>query len=135
MTKIKMTALGGFRTKSIHLQSGVELLTDAPVDNHGKGEYFSPTDLLATALASCMITIMDVAGQQHGFSVEGTEIDILKIMSENPRKVAEIVIHIHFPKTNNYSEKNKKIISHAVKNCPVALSLHPDIKQTVHLNY
>lgn len=129
-----MSATGGLRTKSTHIKSGKEIISDAPVDNQGKGEYFSPSDLLATALSACMITIMDIAGREHGFSIKGAEADITKIMAENPRKVAEIIIEITFP-ANNYSEKTKKIIEYASKTCPVALSLHPDIKQTVILNF
>lgn len=134
MTTIKMTALGGLRTKSIHIKSGKELITDAPVDNHGKGEYFSPTDLLATSLSACMLTIMDLAGKEHDFSVEEAQVEITKIMSTNPRRVGEIIIEINFPQ-NNYSGKAKKIIDNAIKNCPVALSLHPDVKQTIIINY
>jgi putative redox protein len=134
MATVKMTSLGGMRTKSVHIKSGKELITDAPLDNRGKGEYFSPTDILSTSLAACMITIMDIAGQEHGFSVEGAEIEITKIMAEKPRRVAEIIVEINFP-ANNYSDKSKKIIEYVTKNCPVALSLHPDVKQTIILNY
>jgi putative redox protein len=129
-----MTALGGQRTKSTHIKSGMEIITDAPVDNQGKGEYFSPTDLLATSLSACMLTIMDLAGKGHGFSVEGASANVTKIMAENPRRVAEIIVEITFPK-NNYSDKIKKIIEHASRTCPVALSLHPDIKKTIILNF
>lgn len=134
MATVKMTALGGLRTKSTHIKSGNELITDAPIDNKGKGEYFSPTDILSTSLAACMMTIMDIAGQEHGFSVEGTAVDITKIMSDKPRKVAEIIVEINFPK-NNYSDKAKKIIEYTTKNCPVAISLHPEIKQNIILNF
>lgn len=135
MATISIQAVGGFRTKIKHLQSGTEIFSDAPTDNNGKGEMFSPTDLLSASLASCMITIMDIAGKEHGFTVEGTDISVTKIMSSNPRKVAEIIVEINFPKTEVYSEKSKKIIEYASKNCPVALSLHPDIKQNIILNY
>lgn len=134
MATVKMTALGGLRTKSVHVKSGTEFISDAPVDNRGKGEYFSPTDILSASLAACMITIMDIAGQEHGFSVEGAEVDITKIMSDKPRRIAEIIVEINFP-ANNYSDKAKKIIEYATKNCPVSLSLHPDVKQTIILNY
>lgn len=134
MATAKLTALGGLRTKSIHLKSGQEFITDAPVDNKGKGEYFSPTDIFSTSLAACMMTIMDIAGQEHGFSVKDTEVSITKIMAEKPRRVAEIIVEINFP-PNNYSDKEKKIIELTTRTCPVALSLHPDVKQTVILNY
>jgi uncharacterized OsmC-like protein len=134
MPTIKTIVNKDFRTEATHLKSGTKIFTDAPVDNHGKGESFSPTDLLCASLGSCMATIMDIAGKEHGFTIEGTEIIITKIMSENPRKVAEIIVELNFPPFN-YSEKMKKIIDYASKNCPVALSLHPDVKQTVILNY
>ena len=134
MVTVKMIALGDFRTKSVHINSGTQIMTDAPIDNQGKGENFSPTDLLCTSLGACMITIMDIAGREHGFSIDGTELNITKIMSENPRKVAEIILELSFPKVE-YSIKIKKIIEFTTKNCPVALSLNPDIKQTIILNY
>ena len=112
----------------------MELVTDAPVDNKGRGEAFSPTDLLAASLGSCMITIAGMAAQEHGFSIDGTTIDITKIMASNPRRVAEVIVELHFPK-NNFTEKQKKIIQVACLNCPVAKSLHPDLKQTVVFNF
>lgn len=134
MATAKIVSKGNFRTVATHLKSGAEIVTDAPTDNHGKGEYFSPTDLMSTSLGVCMITIMDIAGQEHGFSVEGTEIIITKIMSDNPRKVAEIIVELNFPDVQ-YSDKAKRVIEHTTRNCPVALSLHPDLKQTIILNY
>jgi putative redox protein len=124
--------LGDLRTKLTHLQSGQVVFTDAPTDNNGKGEAFSPTDLMSTSLCACMITIMGVAAQTHKFSLDGATAEITKIMSANPRKVSEVQIEIKFPK-NNYSEKEKKIIEHIANTCPVALSLHPDLKQSVKL--
>lgn len=134
MATIKMDALGGFRTKSTHLKSGQEIITDAPLDNNGKGEYFSPTDLLANSLAACMLTIIDIAGREHGFSIEGTKSEITKIMADKPRRVAEVIIELDFP-PNNYSDKTKKIIENITRTCPVALSLHPDLKQTIKINF
>jgi putative redox protein len=126
--------IGELRTEAIHSLSGSKLITDAPPDNQGKGEYFSPTDLVATALGSCMVTIMGIASRAHDFNIDGAKMIITKIMtSEPPRRIAEIVIDLTFPM--DYTEKVKKIIEHAVKNCPVALSLHPDVKQTVTLHY
>lgn len=124
--------LGNLRTELTHLQSGKVVITDAPTDNNGKGEAFSPTDLMSTSLCACMITIMGVAAQTHGFSIDGATAEITKIMSANPRKVSEIQIEIVFPK-NNYSDKEKRIIEHIANTCPVALSLHPDVKQNVKL--
>jgi uncharacterized OsmC-like protein len=124
--------LGDLRTKLTHIQSGQVVVTDAPTDNNGKGEAFSPTDLMSTSLCACMITIMGVAAQTHKFSIDGATAEITKIMSANPRKVSEVQIEITFPK-NNYSDKEKKIIEHIASTCPVALSLHPDLKQSVKL--
>jgi putative redox protein len=124
---------GELRTEATHISSGNKLITDAPTDNQGKGEYFSPTDLVATALGSCMVTIMGIAARGHGFNIDGTKLVITKVMtSEAPRRIAEIVIDITFP-AGNYSDHQKKILDHCVKTCPVALSLHPDVKQTVTL--
>jgi putative redox protein len=124
--------LGNLRTELTHVKSGKVVVTDAPVDNNGKGEAFSPTDLMSTSLCACMITIMGVAAETHKFSIEGTTAEITKIMSANPRKVAEVQIEIIFPK-DNYSDKEIKILEHIAKTCPVALSLHPDLKQSVKL--
>jgi len=134
MATIKTTISKGLRTEAVHIKSGVKIITDAPIDNHGKGKSFSPTDLLCASLGSCMATIMDISGKEHGFTVEGTEMFITKIMNKNPRKIYEIIVELNFP-SFNYTDKMKKIIEHASKNCPVALSLHPDVKQTIILNY
>jgi uncharacterized OsmC-like protein len=123
-----------FRTSAVHLQSGTKIITDAPVDNHGKGEAFSPTDLLATSLASCMLTIIDIAGDEHGFTIEGTKAIVTKIMGTNPRRVIEIKIELFFP-PNNYTDKQKQVIKYITENCPVAKSLHPDIKQNITIHY
>lgn len=134
MATSKITYNGGLRTTSIHERSGNEIITDAPVDNKGKGEAFSPTDLLATSLGNCMITIVGIAAQEHGFSIDGATCEITKIMAEQPRRVSEIVVNFQFP-ANNYTDKHRKIIERAALTCPVALSLHPDLKQTVTFNY
>lgn len=134
MATIHTEYTGELRTKALHVRSGMELITDAPVDNKGRGEAFSPTDLLASSLGSCMITIAGMAAQEHGFSIDGTTIDITKIMASNPRRVAEVIVELHFPK-NNFTEKQKKIIQVACLNCPVAKSLHPDLKQTIVFNF
>jgi putative redox protein len=129
-----LTYIADLRIKSRHLFSGQEIITDAPKDNKGKGEAFSPTDLVANSLAACMITIMGIAAREHQFDIDNTEALVTKVMSTNPRRIAEIIIEIHFP-PNNYSDKQKRILEFCVKTCPVALSLHPDIKQTVNLHY
>lgn len=131
---IKTKYLGGLRTESLHVKSGSLVITDAPVDNKGKGEAFSPTDLLATSLATCMFTIMGIAANQHGLSIDGADCDVTKIMSGAPRKVAEIIIEFRFP-ANNFDEKQKQILRDAAYSCPVALSLSNDVKKTVVFSF
>lgn len=123
--------LGELRTEAIHLQSGQMITTDAPKDNHGKGEAFSPTDIVATALASCMISLMGIVALKEGITgVVGTTAEVTKVMYTEPRRIGEVHIKITFPK-NSYSEKEKKMYEHAALTCPVAKSLHPDIKQEI----
>lgn len=130
MTTIKTIYTGGLRTRAIHMASGTELITDAPVDNQGKGEAFSPTDLLSAALGSCMLTIMGIAARTHQINMDDTAIEITKHMASNPRRVSEIEIVFKMPDLP-YSEKDKAILEHAARTCPVALSVHPDLKQTI----
>ena len=125
--------LGDLRTEAVHLQSGEKIITDPPVDNHGKGEAFSPTDLLATSLGNCMLTIMGIAARTHGIEITGTTCSINKIMSQEPRRVGEIAAVIQFPR--EYPDKEKKILEHAALTCPVYYSLHPDLKKTINFNY
>lgn len=135
MTKINTVYTGNLRTEAVHEQSGTKLITDAPLDNHGKGESFSPTDLLATALGSCMLTIMGISAEAYGYNLEGTTIATEKIMGTNPRRVVEIKIDITFPKGNNYTDQQKRVIEAAAKTCPVYNSLHPELKKTITFNY
>lgn len=134
MATSKITYSGGLRTRSVHERSGNEIITDAPLDNKGKGEAFSPTDLLATALGNCMLTIAGIAAAEHGFSIDGATCEITKVMAESPRRVAEIIADFSFP-PNNYTEKEKKIIERAANTCPVFYSLHPDLKKRVSFNF
>lgn len=134
MPTIRTTYLGDLRTENTHLQSGTRLITDAPCDNRGRGESFSPTDLLATSLGNCIMTIMGIRAMDNGFDLTGTTIDITKIMAENPRRVAEVVVEFHFPK-RNYTDEQKQIIESVTQTSPVPLSLHPDLKQTILLNW
>ena len=134
MKTSKITYLGNLRTESTHLQSGNTILTDAPIDNNGKGEAFSPTDLLATSLGCCMMTIMGIVAQRHALNVEGTTIEITKIMEANPRRVGEIIVEFNMPK-NNYSAKDRDLLEQAAHTCPVAKSLSAELKQTVIFNY
>lgn len=133
MPTIQTTYLGELRTEPVHVQSGTHIITDAPVDNQGKGEAFSPTDLLSASLGSCMITIMGIAARTHSIDIDGTTCDITKIMAANPRRVSEIQISFKFPHT--YADKQKAILEHAAITCPVMLSLHPDLKKTVDFGW
>jgi putative redox protein len=122
--------LGDLRTEATHLKSGEKIITDAPVDNQGKGEAFSPTDLLATSLGTCMLTVMGIAARAHVINMDGASCAITKIMAADPRRVIEIQATLKFPQ-NNFSEKDRKILEHAALTCPVYLSLHTDIKKDV----
>lgn len=134
MKTSKITYQGNLRTEAIHLKSKNKIITDAPTDNQGKGEAFSPTDLVATALGSCMLTIIGIKAQDNGFITEGISVDVTKVMSSNPRKISEIIIVFNF-EYKNYTEKEKKIIENAAKTCPVALSIDPKIKQSLTFNF
>jgi len=134
MATSKITYTGGLRTTSVHERSGEEIVTDAPVDNKGKGEAFSPTDLLATSLGNCMLTTIAIVSEGHNFTIDGATCEITKIMEQNPRRVAEIVAVLQFP-PNGYTDKEKLIIEKAANTCPVIYSLHPDLKKTVSFNY
>ncbi len=134
METIRTEYLGDLRTKAIHVQSGNEILTDAPVDNNGKGEYFSPTDLVAAAFGSCMLTVIGIVANRSTFSIDGTQIKVTKVMASDPRRIGEIIVELNFPH-NNYSDKEKEIIKHTALTCPVAKSLHPDLKQTLIFNF
>ncbi len=125
---------GNLRMQARHELSGTNLLTDAPIDNQGKGEAFSPTDLLATSLGCCMMTIIGIAAREHQFNVDGTSIEVTKVMLSDPRRVGEVKVEFTFPK-HDYTKKEKKIIEAAARTCPVALSLHPDLKQTLIFHY
>ncbi|MES2836790.1 MAG: OsmC family protein [Bacteroidota bacterium] len=134
METAKIIYLGDLRTEATHLASNNKIITDAPIDNHGKGEAFSPTDLLCSSLASCMLTIMGITANTHNINITNTEIKATKIMANDPRRVIEIIIEMNFP-TNSYSDKEKQMLINAAKTCPVAKSLHPDIKQTISFNF
>ena len=118
------------RTTATNLQSGSAIETDAPTDNKGKGERFSPTDLVATALASCMITTMGIKAQtMDNIILDGTKADVTKVMYPDPRRIGKIVIHIQFPESlQNLSDKEKTILENTARTCPVERSLHPDLE-------
>jgi len=132
METAKTKYLGDLRTEIVHVRSGSIIITDAPVDNKGRGENFSPTDMVASALGSCIFTIMGIAAREHGFSIDGSTCSIIKIMTDKPRKIGEIKIEFDFT-ANNYSDKQKKILDYCVKTCPVALSLNESVFQNVTL--
>ena len=134
MATVQTKYLGDLRTESVHLQSGSKLITDAPTDNQGRGEAFSPTDLLATAFGACVLTIMGIAAKTHGFDIDGTEVETTKVMGTEPRRIVELITAFKFPH-NNYSAKHRKILELTAKECPVFNSLHPDIKKTVTYIY
>ncbi|MFH2143496.1 MAG: OsmC family protein [Bacteroidota bacterium] len=134
MVTSKVIYLSDLRTQAIHLKSNDEIFTDAPVDNHGKGEAFSPTDLFSTSLASCMLTILGIHAANSNYSINGTYAEVTKIMEENPRRVGEIIVDLYFPKSK-FDQKQKRIIENVVKTCPVSKSLHPEIKQIIRFNF
>lgn len=134
MKTSKIVYNGNLRTESTHLRSGKTIITDAPVDNNGKGEAFSPTDLLATSLGCCMITIMGMVANTHHINIDGTTIEITKVMGTNPRRVIEIIVEFTMNGTT-YSDEQKKLLENAAHTCPVAQSLSSDLKQTVIFNY
>ncbi|TKG88005.1 OsmC family peroxiredoxin [Puteibacter caeruleilacunae] len=134
MTTVKTVYLGTLRTENTHLQSGNTLLTDAPCDNQGKGEAFSPTDLLATSLGSCIMTIMGIKARDNDIDIEGTEVAVTKIMASEPRRVAEVIVEFTFPQ-RDYSSEQRQLIESVAGTSPVPLSLHPDLKQTIKFNW
>ncbi len=129
----KVIYLGDLRTRCEHLESGAEFITDAPVDNHGKGQAFSPTDTVATALASCMLTIIGIKARDHELQVEGAYADVTKIMASGPRRISGIQVAITFPV--DYSEKERILLERAAETCPVLYSLHPDIELEIRFVY
>lgn len=128
MSTISATYLGNLRVESVHNQSGAKIVTDAPSDNHGQGQAFSPTDLCAAALGACAMTIIGLYAQNHGLDVTGAKMEITKTMSANPRRIGRLEVIFHMP-DRPYTEKQKASIERAAHTCPVHLSLHPDMEQ------
>ena len=126
---------GNLRTEATHLQSHTVIETDAPVDNNGKGERFSPTDIVATALGSCMLTIMGMKAEAMNIDLTGTTLTIQKIMAANPRRISGVQIYFTFPEGLQLSEKEQTILENAAHTCPVAKSLHPDINIEVKFGW
>lgn len=133
MSTSKVVYKGDLRTESTHLQSGTTILTDAPTDNHGRGEAFSPTDMVANSLATCMFSIMGIKAKAMDIGIENSTAEVTKIMQAEPRKISEIIIS--FEMNAVIDEKAKTILERAAMTCPVFLSLHPDIKKTVNFNW
>mgnify|MGYP003413366361 FL=1 len=129
----KITYTGDLRTVSVHIQSGVEILSDAPKDNNGKGESFSPTDAVANALGTCMMTIMGIKARDLAVDLLGSNIEITKIMQAEPRRISKIVVVLNMSITAD--DKTKIILERAGMNCPVLLSLHPDIEKDITFNW
>ncbi|GGD48698.1 stress-induced protein OsmC [Emticicia aquatilis] len=136
MPTSKIVYLGDLRTQATHLQSNETIITDAPVDNNGKGEAFSPTDLAATSLGSCAMTIMGIVAKREGVDFSGSEIEVTKIMSaEAPRRIAKVIVDFTMKTPEALSEEVQAKYVRAAHTCPVSLSLHPDIEQVFNFNW
>lgn len=134
MSSISGQYQGALRTQATHLKSGNTIITDAPPDNNGKGEAFSPTDLVCAALSSCMMTLMGMLAEREGINLTGLKSEVVKIMASNPRKIAEIQITFSHPNLQATEIQHKKLMNAALT-CPVALSLSDQVKQTIVFNW
>jgi uncharacterized OsmC-like protein len=134
MTTSTVNYTGDMRSTCTHVRSNQAIITDAPVDNHGKGEAFSPTDLLATSLATCALTTVAILGKAKNINIDGANAEVIKHMASDPRRVAKIEVHIHMP-DNNYTNEEKEFIKTTIFNCPVAKSLHPDLIQAIEIKW
>jgi uncharacterized OsmC-like protein len=126
---------GELRTSATHLQSGTIIETDAPTDNQGKGERFSPTDLVAVALGTCMITTMGIKARTMDIRLDGTRVEVTKIMVSDPRRIGKIITHLFFPKELVLDEKQKEILEKTARTCPVERTLHPDVELDMQFNW
>lgn len=133
MPTSEVTYLGDLRTSSVHLQSGNTIITDAPLDNNGKGEAFSPTDTVANSLASCMFTVMGIKARDLGVDFSGSKAQVTKVMTAEPRRISEI--HVVFQMNLSPDDKTKTILERTAMTCPVYYSLHPDIKREIVFNW
>tara|TARA_B100000959_G_C14747071_1_gene527565 strand:+ start:16 stop:426 length:411 start_codon:yes stop_codon:yes gene_type:complete len=133
MADIKIVYNGKLRTTSTHIQSGDSILTDAPKDNKGKGEAFSPTDLFASSLGSCMLTIMGITAKTHGLNIDESVVHIDKIMSKDPRRIASLNIVINI--NGELNEKHRRILIKAAEHCPVSKSIHPKVDKKIIFNF
>lgn len=130
MITVKSTYTGGLRTKAVHVKSGNEFVTDAPVDNNGKGEAFSPTDTVAAALGSCMMTVMAIAGEKKGIDMSGMHLEVTKIMAANPRRISELKVDFYWDNCTA-SERDREWLKEIGRNCPVAQSLSEGLVQNI----
>ncbi|NCI47073.1 OsmC family protein [Sediminibacterium soli] len=126
---------GELRTVATHIQSGTAIETDAPTDNQGKGERFSPTDLVAAALGTCMITTMGIKARTMNIDLTGTTLDVTKVMVSDPRRIGKIIVHMFFPKGLAIDEKQKEILEKTARTCPVERTLHPDVELDMQFNW
>lgn len=126
--------LGKLRTEALHLRSGQRFITDAPLDNKGRGEAFSPTDLLATSLAACMITTMDIVARDHGLRLQGVSARVVKHMAAGPRRVQRIEVELEMD-GSALGPEGRQLMEQTALGCPVAVSLHPDLVQEVRFRY
>ena len=126
---------GELRTNAAHIQSGTVIETDAPTDNQGKGERFSPTDLVAVALGTCMITTMGIKARTMNIELDGTRVEVTKIMVSDPRRIGKIVAHLFFPEGLNLDDKQKEILERTGRTCPVERTLHPDVELDMQFNW
>jgi uncharacterized OsmC-like protein len=134
MSTAKGSYLGELRTENTHSASGKKFITDAPVDNNGKGEAFSPTDTVCAALSSCMMTLMGIYAERENINLAGLSSEITKHMAANPRRISKIEIHFNWPHPEA-TDHQKELLKRAAITCPVAHSLHPDIEQVVSFNF
>jgi uncharacterized OsmC-like protein len=126
---------GDLRSVAMHMQSGTVIETDAPTDNQGKGERFSPTDLVATALGTCMITTMGIKARTMDIDLTGTKLDVTKIMVSDPRRIGKIIVHVFFPEGLTIDDKQKEILERTARTCPVERTLHPDVELLMEFNW
>jgi putative redox protein len=133
MATVETIYIGELRTNNTHLQSGTQIITDAPTDNQGKGEAFSPTDLLATSLGTCMLTTMAIRTAKDNINLDGAKCSVTKVMAANPRRVSEIVVDFTFPIA--YTDEQKKLLEDAALTCPVYYSLNESLVKTVNFGW
>lgn len=134
MKTVDTKYVGGLRTSSVHLKSNNTFQTDAPLDNNGKGETFSPTDTVAAALGACMMTVMAIAGEKKGLDMSGMHLSTEKVMAANPRRISALKVDFYWENCS-LSEEDREWIKDIGINCPVALSLHPNLRQEINFHF